>query len=432
MLENVEKNIFSRNIFTKSLYIFILYLISPVNELNTVWEYHMNQQLIKAVNKKKIYTWIAKEEGISRAYLAKCLGLSKTTVSVLVDELLEEEYIVDEGAVEQNKQGRRPNRLLLQTKKNGFLIVNIKKYSIQIAYVSGAYAVEIIKEFPREDLQMALLPLLEECLEEYAKQRILGICIVIPGMIDREKESLVSTVLSMEEDFSIIRHLRANIPKKYPLAIFNDTACLAYAELEFTDIVAANYIYVNINEGVGACLVQDRRMLRGASGQGIQFGHFSIDRKGVPCACGNRGCLENSIGEMVLNEKVRRHGMDTALLPKKIQFRHIHHLASTGVQEARDLIYEIADDLAFALGNLISIFHPEIIVIGGSGRKLGDICLEQLKTSLQNRGFQKFVKETTIKYTDLREEALFLGAAKYYIDTYFDFLGDMSGTLFLG
>lgn len=85
MLENVEKNIFSRNIFTKSLYIFILYLISPVNELNIVWEYHMNQQLIKAVNKKKIYTWIAKEEGISRAYLAKCLGLSKTTVSVLVD-----------------------------------------------------------------------------------------------------------------------------------------------------------------------------------------------------------------------------------------------------------------------------------------------------------------------------------------------------------
>ena len=77
------------------------------------------------------------------------------------------------------------------------------------------------------------------------------------------------------------------------------------------------------------------------------------------------------------------------------------------------------------------MFHPDAIVIGGMGRKLGEIYLNRVTEQVKQVGFRQFVEDVEIHYTTLKEDSVFTGAAKYYLDTHYDFMEDMGGTLFL-
>ncbi len=395
----------------------------------------INQQLIKAVNKKKLYMLVSETPGVSRASLAAKTELSKTTVSALVDELIQEGHIVDEGAVESKRQGRRPNSLAVNDKRDCVIVLNWRKRTIQTALVSAAYEVEILEEtdpHEGEDPAAQIWKITREFLKNHGQDRnVLGICLVIPGIVDSEKKRIVSMVLSLGADDHMVTELRRQV-EDYPLAVFNDTACLAYAENAFGNVDIKNYVYLNINEGVGASLIQNGVILRGATGMGTQFGHFSIDRDGELCSCGNRGCLENRIGEIVLG----RRAAECAALEEfsgidRILFRHVGQLALQGKPGAKRLIGALADDLSYGLGNLITMFHPDTIIIGGMGRKLGELYLDCVIDKVKSVGFRQFVEDVDIRFTTLKEDAIFRGAAKYYMDTHYDFMEDMSGRLFL-
>ena len=410
----------------------------------------INQQLIKAVNKKKLYMLVSENPGVSRANLAATTELSKTTVSALVDELIQEGHLVDEGAVESKRQGRRPNSLAVNDKRDCVIVLNWRKRTIQTALVSAAYEVEVLEETglaegealagenPAEGDSSAEAPavliwnITREFLKNHGQNRnILGICLVIPGIVDSERRRIISMVLSLGEDDHMVTELRQQV-KDYPLAVFNDTACLAYAENAFGDVDIKNYVYLNINEGVGASLIQNGVILRGATGMGTQFGHFSIDRDGELCSCGNRGCLENRIGEIVLARRAKECGaLEEFAGIDRILFRHVGQLAMQGMPGAKRLISALADDLSYGLGNLITMFHPDTIIIGGMGRKLGELYLEQVIDKVKSVGFRQFVEDVDIRFTTLKEDAIFRGAAKYYMDTHYDFMEDMNGKLFL-
>jgi len=77
------------------------------------------------------------------------------------------------------------------------------------------------------------------------------------------------------------------------------------------------------------------------------------------------------------------------------------------------------------------MFHPDTIIIGGMGRKLGDLYLERVLERVKTVGFRQFVEDVDIRFTTLREDAVFRGAAKYFMDTHYDFMEDMKGKLFL-
>lgn len=170
----------------------------------------------------------------------------------------------------------------------------------------------------------------------------------------------------------------------------------------------------------------------GATGMGTQFGHFSIDRYGELCSCGNRGCLENRIGEMALRKRAEERGaLEEFQGLEQILFKDVAQLAREGKPGASALLCDLADDLSFALGNLITMFHPDTIIIGGMGRKLGEMYLSRIRSNLGEVGFRQFVEDVDIRFTRLREDAIFRGAAKYYLDTHYNFMEEMSGKLFL-
>ncbi len=96
----------------------------------------------------------------------------------------------------------------------------------------------------------------------------------------------------------------------------------------------------------------------------------------------------------------------------------------------KELIKDLAVDLSFAISNLITLFNPSLVVIGGMGVNLGPFFLSNIRDEVQNSGFKEFVSNTWIQYSTLGLDSELGGAARYYIDHYYDFFEQMQGGLY--
>lgn len=384
-----------------------------------------NQALIKDKNKKQVYHMIEDIPGISRAQIADAMKVSKTTVSALVDELMQEGFVLDEGVSESGRQGRKPNSLVVNSEKNKIVVLDWRKEVLAISLVDAGIEVELTQDYylKQEEKLEKLRESFHDFMENSCREiNVMGICLIIPGMIDEKADEIISVVLQEEgEERYKISQLR-NIFVGYPLAVLNDIACYAYAENVFGQLEGDSCIYININDGVGAAIIHNGNLLGGASGMASQFGHFSVDRKGLPCSCGNRGCLENQIGELALPRQFKQFGITyKKAQEEKLLFKDLAYLVEQGNCNAARLMESMAEDFSYALCNAVALFHPEEIVIGGIGRKLGDSFLEDLKRYMKKMGFRQFMSDVKVAYTELKEESVIQGAAKYYIDNYFRF-----------
>ena len=215
-----------------------------------------------------------------------------------------------------------------------------------------------------------------------------------------------------EHRFPYIRHF-----------YFNDTACLAYAEKVHGQTSNEDFVYINMNDGIGATFVLNGNLLGGPVGLTTQFGSFSLSsvREGD-----KKRCLENEIGEKGIRQrfiKIRQeYRKNTDDIPEKLYFRDIGSLAAKGDMSAKKMLDEISRDMSYALGNLITILHVKRIVIGGSGRALGRVFLDCVKRDIRDIGFLQFIEDTEIKFSDLDHYAVLDGAVHYFLDQCFEFI----------
>ena len=229
--------------------------------------------------------------------------------------------------------------------------------------------------------------------------RVLALCVIVPSIIDPYQKRVFSSVLPVQAGEWVVRRLRAAIPD-VPMAMFNDTACYAYAEMGKGLLDAGPSIFVNLSGGVGAVMFSGGKMLRGANGMTTQFGHFSVVRDGALCRCGNRGCLERRIGESVLAERAREF-----MTAEEIEafgtfsYQTVGRAADEGRPQICRMVDSMAGDLAFALGNFITLYNVRKCVIGGEGRSLGNYFFERLQDHITVCGFREFVSSCELQYS---------------------------------
>ena len=396
----------------------------------------ITQQYIKNTNLSLIYSIIRNNPGTSRVLLAKETGLSKTTVSSLVEELIQKNFIVDTGTSESNIVGRKPKHLYPTGNRHCVLVINwtpglltaalvdlegnvSRKHSITINQPSNycSYLKELIAKLEPETLNGS---------------ELLATCIILSAMIDKSTSKIISTTLGIDPEEDMISNIRNLLPGT-ALAFFNDTACLAYAEKIYSEIDENPFAFINLDQGIGAALFVDGKMLGDASGMQTQFGHYSVDPNGRPCPCGNHGCLEMMIGERMLGELLRDCQKETpAALEQNPRFLEIGLAAARKEPLASHALSTIAGYLSIGLSNLISLMRPGLIVIGGSGVHLGEEFLEKLTQQIRSHGFQKMVDKVQIRFSSLSEDACLQGAMQYFFHTYYSFTDDIQDQTFLG
>ncbi len=399
----------------------------------------VNQQLIKNTNLKLLYNSVFKNRGISRAALARQTGLSRTAVSALIDELSDRGFLFDSGTGDSSGAGRKPTCLELCAGNYFVAVFGWEESSVHafLIDICGTTSMQMrLDKAPSDSYaQICRTFLMDQILEQIRPEQLLGLCFVLPAMIDPEKEEVFSTTFSLAGDqgeAGVIPCLRSLFPD-YAVAVLNDTACCAYAEKIYTGIREKDYAFIRFSRGIGASLFIQDKLLGQACASYTQFGHFSISPEVPPCPCGSRGCLEVVLSESTLKGRLQAKGTASSLLSMDtVRYEDLGRSALYGDTAAVQVIRDLAGEFSFALSNLICLVHPRLIVLGGNSVSLGSVFLEEIRRSLSETGFARMTENVKLRYSQLDSYACYNGAMKYFFDHHYQFTEPMEGSFFIG
>ena len=219
--------------------------------------------------------------------------------------------------------------------------------------------------------------------------------------------------------------LRDIIEEKYRVKTFliNDANAAALGEHCFgAGKGVNNLIYLTVSTGIGGGIIINGELYSGSHGSAGEIGHMTIDTNGPRCNCGNIGCWEMlASGTAVAKEAIRRirQGEESSLTEmvegkiENITAEKVSRAAERGDSLALEVILKTATYLGVGLVNLVNIFNPEMIIIGGGMSKMGDLLLNPARQVVKERAFQISAQAVRIVPAQLGDDGGVLGAAAF-------------------
>ena len=205
--------------------------------------------------------------------------------------------------------------------------------------------------------------------------------------------------------------------------LINDANAAALGEFYFGAARGAhNFIYITLSTGIGGGIVLDDKIYTGAIGAAGEVGHMTIDDNGPICNCGNKGCWEMLASATALAREARhriKEGVKTSILEyaegdiEKVTAQIIHSAAEQGDRLAKKLITRTGYYVGVGLANLINIFNPELIVIGGGLSNIGDMLLEPAFKTAGERAYKEAFQAVRFASAQLGRNSGVLGAAAF-------------------
>lgn len=253
-----------------------------------------------------------------------------------------------------------------------------------------------------------------------AHDRIAAVGIGLPGLVNSATHQVV--VLPNLPDLSSL-DLYGEVKRMtgLPVVLDNDANAAAYGEfVRGAGRGCRNLFYVSIGTGVGAGIILDGKVWRGATGYAAEFGHMTIDPDGIECACGNIGCLETVASEPNIVRRTRERlfrdrtsSLSRLVIPRDREFtcKDIAAAAATGDDMAQLIMDRTAMYLGIALAGVINLLNVETVVIGGEVMAAGDTLLLPIIEHTRHRAFQPAFDACRITADELRMSAGVIGAA---------------------
>lgn len=189
--------------------------------------------------------------------------------------------------------------------------------------------------------------------------------------------------------------------------IGNDANCAALGEqVAGAGRGTKNFIMVTLGTGVGGGIVLDGKLLTGVNGAAGEIGHMVIDHEGIPCQCGRIGCFEQYASASALIRFAKERNLDVN------GARDVFDLAKADNIVAAEVLDSYFDYLSTGIANLINIFQPEVIAIGGGIAGQGEELLKPLVKKVESKRYTKYSKkQTVITVAKLGNDAGIIGAA---------------------
>lgn len=219
--------------------------------------------------------------------------------------------------------------------------------------------------------------IIEQVLNFQKKVEISLIGIAVPGTVSN---NIVTKSVNLGlKNYSIIENLQKKI--NIPMQISNDCACAAIAENKYGSLKNYNReVFITLGTGIGGAVIIDNKLLNTGEFPGCEFGHMIIQKNGLQCNCGKKGCFEKYASMKAFKDKLRKElGLD-----EQTRGQELLDILRKNERNIKlnKIIDEYIEDLSIGLSNIINIFEPEIIGIGGSFVYFSDILLEKLKRNI--------------------------------------------------
>ncbi len=194
--------------------------------------------------------------------------------------------------------------------------------------------------------------------------------------------------------------------------IKNDAKCAAIAEYKYGDIKNYNnIIFLTLGTGIGGAYIYHGSLMQSDIAEGYELGHIIIKENGLPCRCGKKGCFETYGGILAFKNKV----IERLNISRDIPGPELRKKIDNSIDEILDIIDEYISDLAIGISNLINIFEPDCIVLGGGFARYDYLLLDKLKDKLTNSNllFNKR-KNIEIRAAKLGNDAGIIGASQIF------------------
>jgi predicted NBD/HSP70 family sugar kinase len=362
----------------------------------------------------------------SRQDLSAATGLSPASVTNVVRELLQDGIVTEVGS--EDSDGGRPRMLLDINPDYGYVIgVDIGETRIRVELFNLAMTERAKAEYPLDpaehevdvvvrDLAAGLNAVLIDGGVDPAA--VLGVGIGVPGIVEQGPEVLVYGQTYQWDAVPLERLLRAHTD--LPLRFENCAKTMGQAEMWFgAGRGVGNAAVVLIGSGVGASLISGGSTYQGSTSSAAEWGHTTVVVGGRRCRCGSAGCLEAYVGaEAILD----RCGSPAALSAGDEESMLAGLLAVADSSPATDAVLtETAEYLGVGIGNLINLFNPERVILGGwAGLLLGGRLLPAVRASAQRHSLRHPFAAASIELGQLGPEAVAFGAATLPMEDFLD------------
>lgn len=356
---------------------------------------------------------------MSRAELARRTGLSRSTVSAIVNDLLST-GLVQETRAGVSSGGRRP--IILEFQEQASFIVGIELGATHISCVLTDLRCKVRASWSvpapvREDPELALEKMtagVRAVLEAdgVPQSRLVGLGVAVPSPVDHERPGeLLPLVVPKWAGYNIAAHLEKSFGR--PVFVDNDANLGALAELWWgAGSSVKDLAYIKVATGIGAGLIIDGRIFRGSAGVAGEVGHTSIDQNGPPCVCGLRGCLTTLIGTPALLKRAEaelsRSGSEREA-PSNVE--ELVNMALARDPAAVAVVRYAGETLGVGIANMLNLLNPKMVILGGGIARAGDLLLDAVRNAIVRLSLPASISNAEIRTTGLNEWGIAVGAA---------------------
>jgi glucokinase-like ROK family protein len=371
---------------------------------------------LRKLNRQRVIDALRERGTASRAEIARATGLSRSTVSSIVADLVGAGLVREEadgtGVAHGDHGGRPPVLLSLNPSAGLALGVDFGHTHLRVAVSDMAH--EVLAEAGRElDVDHsaaegldAAAELVDEVLKDagVARDRVLGVGMGVPGPINQVRGTVGSSAIlpgwvGIDATAEMSRRL------ELPVQVENDANLGALAEFVWGSGQGhSELIYIKLSSGVGAGLLLGGRLYQGAGGTAGEIGHTVVQEGGAICRCGNRGCLETVASARAIA------AMLTESRGEEISTKRLLELAAEADSPAARLIEEAGRQIGTAVANLCNLINPDRVIVGGDLSAAGALLTEPILESIRRFAIRSAADQVTVVTGVLGERAELLGA----------------------
>jgi predicted NBD/HSP70 family sugar kinase len=341
---------------------------------------------LRQTNQERLLALLLAHGPLHRAGLARRAGVSRTTVSTIVSELMARGLVVPADQTPAGDLDGRAGELLSVNARSAAVVgiscafdrLWVHLSDLSSREIAGAGAALDPECGPAERIGTGVA-VLERLLDQNGLRhdQVLGVGIGVPGPIDHTTGmvgvSLPDQAWShdrVSQEFDRALGL--------PVSVENNTRLEALAEARWgAGRGARNLLYVGLSSGIGSGLVLDGLLYKGAVGAAGELGHVSVSVDGPACRCGNRGCLVLHAGIPAVLAALRPVFGEDAELDEMLARTVAGHRGGEGV------LADVGTVVGRVLANLCNLLNPERIVVGGELSRVGDVLLTPMRTAIR-------------------------------------------------
>jgi len=400
----------------------------------------MNMGLIKQENRALILQVLKNNGPISRMDIAKIVQLTPAAITILVNEMIQENIIIETGEAEEidKRAGRKKIMININYNFRYVLGINIEAEVINIGIMN--LNGEVVSEDSFSNMEKSLTPeellriIANKCInlfwkENILKETILGVGVGIIGLVDKNTGVSKRAYGLWKNKVSIKEILERELD--IPVVVDNNVRALAIAEMDSgLEQGVSDLLFVKYGPGIGAAMVIGKEIYYGGNNKAGEIGHTVGVVNGELCRCGKKGCLETiaSYSAIVKNAKKIFSEDQTPELyytcnsnVNNINIEKIFGALLLGDNGIKDIVCQAIIHLALAISNAISLYDPQSVVLYGEAFENSEF-LKNIKTMLRDvvlvDDFENFINVSKVN-----NKKNYIGGATLAIREFFFMVG---------